>query len=290
MDAAFFETSVAEAEVAFVGLGAGGVLRELWPRAERLRWVHSLAAGVEGLLFPELVESPVVLTNARGVFRRSLAEFAIAAAMFFAKDLRRMVRSQQAGVWDPFDIEELHGRTMGIVGYGEIGRATAEKARALGMEVLALRRRPDLCAYDPLVAESFAPERRLEFISRCDYLVVAAALTPQTRAMIGAAEIAAMKPGAVIVNIGRGPVVDEAALVAALTARRIRGAALDVFEVEPLPAGHPFYSLENVLLSPHCADHTSDWLEMAVQFFIDNFPRFVRGEPLLNVVDKRHGY
>jgi phosphoglycerate dehydrogenase-like enzyme len=288
--AGFFETSVAEAEVVFAGLGAGSLLQELWPRAASLRWIHSLAAGVEGMLFPELVESPVILTNARGVFRRSLAEFAIAAAMFFAKDLRRMVRSQQAGEWDPFDIEELHGRTMGIVGYGEIGHAVAQRAHALGIEVLALRRRPELCAAAGPVAEAFAPGRRLEMISRCDYLVIAAALTPHTRGMIGAGEFAAMKPNAVLINVGRGPVVEEAALVEALATRRIRGAALDVFEVEPLPAGHAFYSLDNVLLSPHCADHTAGWLEMAMQFFIDNFQRYLAGQPLENIVDKRQGY
>jgi phosphoglycerate dehydrogenase-like enzyme len=288
--AEFLDAAVGEAEIVFAGLGSGPLLRQLWPRAGRLRWVHSLAAGVEGLLFPELVDSPVVLTNARGVFRRSLAEFAIGAALFFAKGLRRMVARQQAGAWDPFDVEELHGRTLGLVGFGGIGRAVAERARAFGMKVLALRRRPELCAADPLVDEAFAPERRLEMIPRCDYLVIAAALTPATRGMIGARELAALKPTAVLINIGRGPVVEEAALVEALAARRIRGAALDVFDVEPLPAGHPFYALDNLLLSPHCADHTAGWVEMAVQFFVDNCRRYLAGEPLWNVVDKRAGY
>jgi phosphoglycerate dehydrogenase-like enzyme len=196
-EAGFFDSSIAAAEVIFAGLGTAELLRELFPRAVRLRWVHSLAAGVEGMLFPELVESPVVVTNARGVFQRSLAEFAVGASLYFAKDLRRMVRSQQAGVWDPFDVEELHGKTMGIVGYGEIGRAVATLAKPFGMEILALRRRPENCGGDPLVTEAFAPERRLEMISRSDYLVVSSPLTPATRGMIGAGEIAAMKPGAV---------------------------------------------------------------------------------------------
>lgn len=285
-----FQSSVDEADVIFAGIGMAGLLRELLPRAARLRWVHSLAAGVEGMLFPELVESSIVLTNGRGVFRRSLAEFVIAAALFFGKDLRRMVRGQAAGQWAPFDVEELHGATLGIVGYGEIGRAVAELARAFGMKVLALRRRPELCSADPLVNEAFAPGLRREMISRCDYLVISAALTPQTRGLIGAGEIAAMKPNAVLINVGRGPVVEESALVEALTARRIRGAALDVFDVEPLPVGHPFYSLDNVLLSPHCADHTVGWLEMAMQCFIANFRRYTAGQPLENIVDKRQGY
>ncbi|MBI4877251.1 MAG: D-2-hydroxyacid dehydrogenase [Acidobacteria bacterium] len=289
-EAEFFESGIGEADVVFAGLNTAGLVRQLWPRAGRLRWIHSLAAGVEGFLFPELVESPIPLTNARGVFRRSLAEFALAAALHFAKDLRRMTRSQQAGVWDSFDVEELHGKTMGIAGYGEIGRAVAELARAFGMRVLALRRRPELCGADPLVDAAFRPDQRVEMIAQCDYLAVSSALTPQTRGLVGAAEIAAMKPGAVLINVGRGPVVDEAALVEALRAGRIRGAALDVFNTEPLPAGHPFYSLENVLLSAHCADHTPGWLEMAMQCFIGNFHRFTRGEALDNVVDKRQGY
>lgn len=287
---AFFDDAVGEAEVIFTGLGRADLLRKLWPRACRLRWVHSFSAGVEGILFPELVESPVVLTNARGVFRRSLAEFAIAAALYFAKDLRRMMQSQEAARWDPFDVEELHGRTLGIVGYGEIGREIAARAHCFGMRVLALRRRPELVAGDPLVDAAFASHERLKMIPQCDYLVVAAALTPATRGLIGRAELAMMKPGAVLINVGRGPVVEEQALVETLGARRIRGAALDVFDVEPLPAGHPFYRLGNVLLSPHCADHTKDWQELAMRFFVENLGRFAAGQPLANVVDKRAGY
>ena len=127
-------------------------------------------------------------------------------------------------------------------------------------------------------------------IARCDYLVVAAPLTPETKGMIGAAEFAAMKPGAVVINVGRGPVIDEGAMVRALEGKRIKGAALDVFDQEPLPAGHPFYTLENVLLSPHCADHTPDWMDNAMRFFVEQFERFRKGEPLKNVVDKRLGY
>ena len=127
-------------------------------------------------------------------------------------------------------------------------------------------------------------------LGRCDYVVVAAPLTPETRGMIGAAEFAAMKPTAVVINVGRGPVIDEAALVQALSAGMIKGAALDVFDHEPLPDGHPFYRLENLLLSPHCADHTPDWLERAMRFFVDQFERFHKGEPLRNVVNKELGY
>jgi phosphoglycerate dehydrogenase-like enzyme len=140
------------------------------------------------------------------------------------------------------------------------------------------------------VDQIYAPEHRIEMISRCDYIVASAPLTPETRGMIGEAEFAAMKPSAVAINVGRGPVIDEDAMLKALTAGRIKGAGLDVFTHEPLPEGHPFYRLENVLLSPHCADHTADWLEQAMRFFVENFERFRKGEPLRNVVNKTLGY
>ncbi len=230
------------------------------------------------------------MTNGRGVFSQSLGEFVIAAALFFAKDLRRMLRSQAEGRWDPFDIQEIRGQTMGIVGYGDIGRSAAQRAYALGMKVLALRRRPELSRGDGCAEEVFSWDRKLEMLPRCDYVVAAAPLTPETKGMIGAPEFASMKPDAVIMNVGRGPVIDEPAMIQALEQKRIKGAALDVFDTEPLPAGHPFYRMENVLLSPHCADHTSDWLEQAMTFFLQNFERFRKGESLVNVVDKSQGY
>jgi len=179
---------------------------------------------------------------------------------------------------------------MGIVGYGDIGRACAKRAHAMGMKVLALRRRPELSDDDSFVERVYPLDRMLEMMPECDYVVAAAPLTPATRALIGEAAINAMKKTAVVMNVGRGPVVEEKALIRALESGRIRGAALDVFEHEPLPDGHPFYKLENLLLSPHCADHTLDWLQQAMQFFIDQFARYAAGQPLRNVVDKRAGY
>jgi phosphoglycerate dehydrogenase-like enzyme len=257
--------------------------------AEGVRWVHSRWAGIEGLLFPALVESDATVTNGRGSFSDSLAEWAMAAVLFFAKDLRRMRRSQSEGRWDPFDPEWVKGRTLGIVGYGDIGHAAARRARAFDMKVIGLRRRPQP-ERDELADEVWSLERRLELMQRADYVLVATPLTPETKALVGAAEIAAMKPTGVLINVGRGPCLDEAALVGALEAGRIRGAALDVFEKEPLPEGHPLYRLDNVLLSPHCADHVPGWLEDAMQLFLENVARFRGGRPLLNVVDKRAGY
>jgi phosphoglycerate dehydrogenase-like enzyme len=282
-----FGDAVRAAEVILHCSGGRKRLEPLLAQAPRVRWVHSCSAGVEGLLFPALVHAPVVLTNSRGAYSRSLAEWSLAAVLFFAKDLRRLLRSQAEGRWDPFDPEEVAGRTMGVVGYGDIGAAVARLARGFGMRVLALRRRPQA---DDLADEVVGPESLLDLMGRSDYVVVTAPLTPDTRGLVSPAAIAAMNPSAVLINIGRGPVVHEPALIEALTARRIRGAALDVFDQEPLPAGHPFYRLDNVLLSPHSADHVAGWREGAVDMFVQQLERFRRGEPLRTVVDKTRGY
>ncbi len=277
-----------EAEAVFYCSGGATVLRGLWPSLPRLRWIHSRPAGVDRLLFPELVESDVTLTNSRGVFSGALAEWVLAALLFFAKDLARMRRSQAQGRWDPFEPELLQGRTAGIVGLGDIGRACARLLRCAGMRTLGLRRTAP--AANPDVDEVLPPAGLLELLSRADAAVVALPLTPETRGRIGARELAALRSHAVLVNVGRGAVVDEAALVDALRAGRIRGAALDVFQQEPLPAGHPFYALDQVLLSPHCADQIAGWREQANAVFLDNLARYLAGQPLLNLVDKRQGY
>jgi phosphoglycerate dehydrogenase-like enzyme len=231
------------------------------------------------------------MTNGSGVFSPSLGEFALAAILYFAKDFRRMIRNQIAGVWEPFDVLHISGKTVGIVGYGDIGRAVAARVRPLGMDVVAIKRHVSRhTSSDPLMNEIYAPEERIAVLARCDYIVVAAPLNAETRGLIGAAEFAAMKRDAVIINVGRGPVIEESAMIKALSEHTIKGAALDVFDEEPLPKGHPFYEMENVLLCPHCADHTPDWLDNAMRFFVDQFNRFRNGETLLNVVNKKLGY
>ncbi len=284
------ESAAPQAEVLLNWRSGADLLEQIWPMVQRVRWVHTRSAGLDGLLFPALMESAVTLTNARGVFSEILGEFAIGAVLFFAKGFHRLVLSQMAGKWDPFDVIEIRGQTLGLVGYGDIGRAVANRAHAFGMKVVALRRRPELTGTDPYVSQVFAPERKHEMLARSDYVVVVTPLTPETRGMIAAPELAAMKRSAVLINIARGPVVDETALVGALRERRIRGAALDVFDIEPLPAGHPFYTLDNVLLSPHSADQTPDWKERTMRLFLENFRRYRSGEPLLNVVNKKLGY
>jgi phosphoglycerate dehydrogenase-like enzyme len=285
------EAACADAEAILNWSGSLSLIREVFLKCPNLRWVHSRSVGLERTLFPELVSSNVTLTNGSGVFSPSLGEFALAAILYFAKDFRRMIRNQMAGVWGVFDTTLVAGQTVGIVGYGDIGRAIAERVRGVGMKVLAVKRHVSATDKpDPLVDEVYSSERRKEMIPRCDYIAVAAPLNEETRGLIGEREIAAMRPTAVVINVGRGPIIDENALIKALTENKIKGAALDVFVQEPLPAGHPFYNLENVLLCPHCADHTPDWLDNAMRFFIEQFGRFQRSEPLLNIVDKKLGY
>jgi phosphoglycerate dehydrogenase-like enzyme len=270
--------------------GSRAEVKHVLERAPRLQWIHSRSAGLDSFLFPELIASDIPLTNGSGVFSQSLGEFVITDALYFAKDIARMVRAKAERRWDVFELFELSAQTMGIVGHGDIGRAAARRAKALGMRVLALRRDTAARPGDEDVDRVFAAKDLHEMLPQCDYVVAAAPLTPDTKHMIGAAEFNRMKKSAVVMNVGRGPVIDEAALAEALRTGRIHGAALDVFEVEPLPPDSPLWAMDNVLISAHTADHTKTWLNDAVVFFLEQLGRWRRGEPLKNVVDKRAGY
>jgi len=286
-----FAGAAEDAEIIFNWSGSLDLLRDVFLMSPGLRWIHSRSAGLEQTLFPELVESDVILTNGSGVFSPSLGEFVVAAILYFAKDLRRMIRNQVARVWEQFEVTMVSGKTLGIIGYGSIGRAIAGRARALEMKVLAFKRsRSQTSLEDRLTERVYGPDSLHEMLSQCDYIVVTLPLTAQTRGLIADAEFAVMKKNVVVINVGRGPTIDERALIKALSENRVRGAALDVFDNEPLPRDHPLYSFENVLLSPHCADHTPDWHDNAMRFFMAQFERFRRGEQLLNLVDKKRGY
>jgi phosphoglycerate dehydrogenase-like enzyme len=284
-----FTEAAPQAEVIFHWSGSRDLTRSVFLACPHLRWVHFRSAGLDGRLFPELIASPIPLTNGSGVFSQSLGEFALAAVLFFAKDFHRMLRNQQAARWEQFEIEEISRQVAGIVGYGDIGRAVAWRLHAMGMQVLALKRNPP-AQPDPLIAEFFKPAEIAAMLGRCDYVIAAAPLTPETHHMISDAAFAAMKPTAVVVNVGRGPVIDQAALLRALTEKRIHGAGLDVFEHEPIPPNDPIWGLENVLISPHTSDRTRTWHDEAMQFFIAQYERFRNGEPLKNIVEKHLGY
>ncbi len=272
-----FEKAASEADVMLVGAVKRPLVEEVFAIAPNLRWIHSQWAGLDGLMFPALAASPALLTNGAGVFAEALAEFAIAAMLWFAKDLNRMRRQQAERRWEEFDVRMLSGSRLGVLGLGGIGKAVARRALALGMRVKGIGRRHSREEFESLLRES-------------DYLLTAAPLTAETRGMIGESELAMLKPGSVLINLGRGAVIDEAAFIAALGNGPMRGAALDVYHTEPLPPEHPFWTMDNVLMSPHTADHTATWLEEATRLFVRNYARYVDGEKLENIVDKKAGY
>ncbi len=290
LEPAAYANLIAEANILVLNTDDQDLIQHAVNSAPKLQWIHSLMAGLEKKLIPEVRQSPAPLTNARGVYKESLGEFVITCCLYFAKDLRRMVEQQRAAQWQPFTVEEIAGKTMGIIGYGEIGRASARRAQALGMRVIGVRRHPERSEDDPFVERTVSFAHRKEVIAESDYVVIAAPNTAETRNLVGREELAAMKETSVLINVGRGLVVDEEALIEMLEAKRIRGAGLDVFQHEPLPAEHPFYHLENVLLSPHCADNTPEWLHDSMRFFLKNYRHFRAGKALENVVNKELGY
>ncbi|MHB0969768.1 MAG: D-2-hydroxyacid dehydrogenase [Thermoanaerobaculia bacterium] len=278
-DAASLRAGAKRADAVLIAPRYGSVLADLLSDLGNARWIHTLAAGVEFLPFDQLRDSEAVVTNSRGLFADALGEFTVAAMLWFAKDLRRLVRNQDARQWEPYTVERVEGRTIGIIGYGGIVQAIGRRAESLGMRVLTVRRR-----------QEFGEPTIDEVIAESDYVVICTPLTPGTRRLISRERIAMMKPTAVFINVGRAATVDEDALVDALREKRIRGAALDVFETEPLPAEHPLWQFENVLISPHTADHTSDSHQRAMEFFMENLRRFRAGEALEKVVDKAEQY
>eukprot|EP00775_Hariotina_reticulata_P005492 gene5492-5727_t len=268
-------------------------VREFWPKLTGLAWLHSSSAGLEHLLFPELIESPVTLTNAKGVYSHSLAEYALTCCSWFAKDFPRLLAAKAAHQWDAYDVEELRGKTLGVVGLGDIGKATAALAKAFKMKVIGLRRNTTLTAAEQaegIVDKIFSPIQLNDLMAASDYVVVSTPYTPATHQLVNAAAIGAMKPTGVLINVGRGKCMDEAALIKALAGNQIRGAALDVFETEPLPADSPLWDLPNVFMSPHNADRTKEFQFESLELFIQNMQRYMAGEQLLNIVDKRAGY
>lgn len=276
-----------------------GFPRELFQAAAAsapgLRWVHSAAAGVRGSLYPEMRRSPLVLTNSAGVHAEPIAESVLGMMLHFARGLDFAVRAQARAEWDkrPFEAErtpvrEIGGATLGVLGFGGVGQAVARRAVALGMEVLAVRRTP---ADPPAGVRLLTGDEGVRTVLRgSDYLLVALPDTDRTRGMIGAAELAALPTGATLINVGRGEVVDEQALLAALRAGHLRGAALDVFAEEPLPARSPLWALPNVLVTPHVSGTSRGFWGRQVELIVDNLRRYLGGEPLRNVVDKDAGY
>jgi phosphoglycerate dehydrogenase-like enzyme len=265
--------------------------------AKKLRWIHSTAAAVHQLMSPELCASDIIVTNARSVHGAVVAEHAIALMFALAKCLPAAVRYQQQRVWAQEQISyqhphpsELAGSTLGLVGYGAIGSEVARSAAALGMRVLVVRQHPQRESGMGHEIETFDPDRLDEVISQSDFLVLAAPHTDTTRRLINAERLARMKPTAYVVNVARGALIDEAALTDALRNHRIGGAALDVFDHEPLPADSPLWELDNLLITPHTAATSDKMWERHYALIKENLRRYLAGEPLLGLVDKRVGY
>jgi phosphoglycerate dehydrogenase-like enzyme len=279
---------------------------DIGDRAPALKWIQLLSAGAEhALTGPGKYGIP--LTTASGIHATPIAEYTLASMLTYAHRIHLAIRGQMQREWLKSSqfmatVDELRGKTLGIIGYGSIGRETARLADAFGMPVLALKRDPEqrrdygwspASLGDPegkIPRRFFAPNQCEAILSESDYVSVTLPLTAQTRKFIGAREIAAMKPGAYIVNIGRGQVIDEAALIDALKAEKIGGAGLDVFEHEPLEASSPLWGLENAILTPHISGSNRGYMEKACELFAENLRRFVGNRELLNLVDQKLGY
>ena len=260
--------------------------------ARQLRWVHSPTAGVGAMLFPEMRASEVRLTNSRGMNARAVAEHVIALLFALARRLPEAFEAQRTGRWIQETLSglpTLQGRTVGIVGLGAIGARLAEMAAGLGMRVIATRRDPR--AGRPEGIDEVLPASGLSrLLAESDVVVIAAPLTDETRELIGAAELAVMKPTAWLINVSRGKLIREKDLVDALAAGRLAGAGLDVFEHEPLAVDSPLWRMPHVIVTPHVAGFQDDYWEAAINLFAENLRRFRVGWPLLNVVDKEAGY
>lgn len=284
------DAQLSQAHDAEVGVGTnqGERVQALLRAAPRLRWYHSIGAGVEHLVdIPELRERRITLTNNSGPYDIPIAEHVVATMLAAAKRLH-VYRDQQARAeWKSHPQQEVRDSTVVIFGLGSIGAEVARLASGVGMMVIGVRRREGAVAG---VSRIVPPEGLADVAAEADFLVLAAPLTPHTRGAISREVIARMKPTAWIVNIARGAMVDEDALVEALAAGRLGGAALDALTTEPLPKESPLWSLENVIITPHSSNSSPRIRERSVALFRENLRRYKAGEPLLNVVDLDAGY
>jgi phosphoglycerate dehydrogenase-like enzyme len=258
-------------------------------RATALRWIHSTAAGVDNLLLPAVTSGRVRLTSSVGIHTIGLPEHVMALVLAFARRLNVAVRNQARHRWDraPAIGDEIHGKTLGVLGLGAIGRALAQRAAAFGMRIIGTKRTPEAIEH---VERVLPPSATDDVLRAADYLAIILPLTAETRGLIDGRALGLMRPSAVLINVGRGAVVQEAALIDALRARTIAGAGLDVFEREPLPADSPLYDMENVIITPHVSGASVTYLDRAIPLFCDNLRRYLDGAPMRNVVDPARGY
>jgi phosphoglycerate dehydrogenase-like enzyme len=289
-----------DVEVMLRGWLSADAFDRLLARAPRLVWVHSATSGVERALTPASRERGLVVTNARGVFSRPIAEYVLMMILSVSRKLPQLLELQRERTWQPLEGAELRDVTVGIVGLGSIGRAVGALATAFGCRVVAVRRRPtdesatgdgDDKAFGEIMLDRVGgPETLPDLLAESDFIVLAAPLTPETEEMINTETLAKVKPGAWLINVARGKLIDERALLRALRDGPLGGAVLDTFRDEPLPPMSSFYDLPNVIVTPHTAWSSGRVLDRSVELFCDNLRRFAAGDPLLNVVDPAAGY
>lgn len=280
-DATLDRLDTAEAMIAF------RFPREALARARHLRWIQLTSAGAEQVLPARAMLEGVAVTTTRGIHVELMADYALGVVVMLQWDFPRILRDQQARVWEQRLVLPLAGRTLVVVGAGAIGGEIVRRGAAFGLRAIAVKRTPG-----PVegAAEVVTTDRLREVLPAADFVVLVVPVTPATHHLVGEAELRAMKSTAHLVNIARGSVVDEAALVRALRERWIAGAALDVFEEEPLPAGSPLWGLSNVIVTPHVAGEPADYARRVADIFVDNVRRLRGGEALRNVVDFERGY
>ena len=279
---------LAEAEVLFDVDGPS--YSEFQARAPRVRWIQASSSGIgEWVRMLKIVDSPIVVTNAAGIHSVPLGEFVVFAMLYFARNWPLMVAEQRAHHWERCAIETLEGKTLGIVGLGNVGRTAARLAKPFGVRTIGMRRSPGASAEDDVDA-LYGPDGLTTVLRESDYLALCVPQTSETVGMLGAAEIASIKRGAVLINIARGSVLDEPALIEALRSGHLRGAALDVVAREPLAAESPLWDMPNVIITPHSMSTGVDENERLTTLFCDNLRRYLAEQPLTNVIDKVRGY
>lgn len=257
-------------------------------QAPKLKWVHSLAAGVDGFFLPPIKSGEVLLTNSSGIHGLPMAEHVMAIMLAFSRGIFRYARQQKERRWERLRLSELNGKTLGVIGMGSIGQEIAQHGAAFGMRVLGVKRNPG--QQYPGVDRMVSMEGLDMVLKESDYVVLSVPLTPETDKMIGRRELELMKPDSILINVARGEVIDEAALIEALRENIIGGAGLDVFETEPLPESSPLWELENCLITPHCAALSPQYMARAVDLFCRNLEAYRNGQPMPNLVDPVRGY
>src|SRR5208282_2686032 len=267
-------SAIGDAEI----LLAGEFTKEMFASAQELKWIQAISAGVDRFLFPEFVASEVILTNTKGVYSSPCSDHVLAVVLSFARSFNRFARLQTAHKWQKFQMDELQGKTIGIIGLGNIGREIERKAKCFGMNVLAASRKTN------------NPSQLVPLLEQSDFVVLSLPLTRETRGLIGKENLSRMKKTAFLINIGRGQLIKEKELVTALRESKIAGAALDVFEQEPLPSDSELWDMENVIITPHIAGDSKQEMARILDIFCENLNRYVSKIPLINVVDKQVGY